>query len=50
MLIIAGLIEGFVSPSDIPVATKFAIAASGFVLLAGYVFLVRPAPTEDSAP
>jgi uncharacterized membrane protein SpoIIM required for sporulation len=50
ILVIAGLIEGFVSPSDVSVATKFTIAASGFVLLAGYVLLVRPPAREDSAP
>jgi uncharacterized membrane protein SpoIIM required for sporulation len=50
MLIVAGLIEGFVSPSDATAATKFTIGTAGFVLLAGYVFFVRPAVTEDSAP
>ena len=50
MLIVAGLIEGFISPTDVPVAMKFALGASAFVLLAGYTLLVRPAPTEDSAP
>jgi uncharacterized membrane protein SpoIIM required for sporulation len=44
MLIVAGLIEGFVSPSDAPVVTKFTIAASAFVLLTAYVFLVGGAP------
>jgi uncharacterized membrane protein SpoIIM required for sporulation len=50
MLIVAGLIEGFVSPSDAPTATKFAIAASGFVLLVSYVSFVRRPATPDSAP
>jgi uncharacterized membrane protein SpoIIM required for sporulation len=50
MLIVAGLIEGFISPTDMPVAMKFALGASAFVLLAGYTLLVNPAPTEDSAP
>jgi uncharacterized membrane protein SpoIIM required for sporulation len=50
LLIVAGIIEGFVSPSDAPVAAKFTIAASGFVLLMGYVLLVRRPITEDSAP
>jgi len=39
LLVIAGIIEGFISPSDLPVAAKFAIGASMFVLLAGYVTL-----------
>jgi len=39
LLIVAGLIEGFVSPSDAPVATKFVIGAAGFIVLAGYVTL-----------
>lgn len=50
LLIIAGTIEGFISPTDIPVGMKFALGASMFVLLAGYVSLVKPAPTEDSVP
>jgi uncharacterized membrane protein SpoIIM required for sporulation len=50
MLIVAGLIEGFVSPSDAPVEAKFAIAASGFLLLAAYVGMVRRPITADSAP
>lgn len=49
MLIVAGAIEGFISPSEAPASSKFAIAASGFVLLAAYVFLVRPPATADSA-
>jgi uncharacterized membrane protein SpoIIM required for sporulation len=50
MLMVAGLIEGFVSPSDAPISTKFTIAASGFILLLGYVFLVRRSITPDSVP
>jgi uncharacterized membrane protein SpoIIM required for sporulation len=50
MLIVAGAIEGFVSPSDAPVSTKFTIAASGLIVLAGYVLLIRPPVTADSAP
>jgi uncharacterized membrane protein SpoIIM required for sporulation len=50
LLIVAGIIEGFISPTDIPVSMKFALGASMFVLLAGYVSLVKPAPTEDSVP
>src|SRR4029079_10313976 len=46
LLVVAGIIEGFISPSDLPVAAKFAIGASMFVLLAGYVTLAdrRAAP------
>jgi uncharacterized membrane protein SpoIIM required for sporulation len=50
MLVVAGLIEGFISPSDAPPGTKFAIGAAGLVLLAGYVTLVRGTATEDSVP
>src|SRR5262249_30263763 len=50
LLIVAGTIEGFISPSDAPPATKFAIGVAGFVLLAGYVTLVRRPITEDSVP
>jgi len=49
LLIVAGTIEGFISPSDAPPVTKFAIGAAGFVLLAGYVTLLRRRPIEDSA-
>jgi uncharacterized membrane protein SpoIIM required for sporulation len=49
LLIVAGLIEGFVSPTDLPAAMKFAVGAGMLVLLTAYVFLVRPGPTEDSA-
>jgi uncharacterized membrane protein SpoIIM required for sporulation len=50
MLIVAGVIEGFISPSDGPIATKFTIAMSLFILLAAYVTLVGRPVTEDSAP
>jgi uncharacterized membrane protein SpoIIM required for sporulation len=50
LLIAAGTIEGFISPSDAPPATKFTIGAAGFVLLAGYVTLLRRPVTEDSVP
>jgi uncharacterized membrane protein SpoIIM required for sporulation len=37
MLVIAGLIEGFISPSGIPVFVKFLLAASLFTLLVIYL-------------
>lgn len=49
LLIVAGTIEGFISPSDASAATKFTIGAAGLVVLAGYVTLVRGSVTEDSA-
>ena len=50
LLIVAGVIEAFISPTDISAATKFVLGASVLVLLAGYTLLVRPGPTEDSVP
>jgi uncharacterized membrane protein SpoIIM required for sporulation len=50
LLIVAGMIEGFISPSEAPPGTKFMIGAAGFVLLAGYVTLLGRRATEDSAP
>lgn len=37
MLVLAGTIEGFISPSDIPVGTKFALAGGLAVVLALYL-------------
>jgi len=43
MLVVAGVIEGFFSPSHVPVAMKFSLAAVLFVLLLMYLSgLVRP--------
>jgi uncharacterized membrane protein SpoIIM required for sporulation len=54
MLIIAGLIEGFFSPSSAPVAMKFGLAAALFAALLTYLFLtgrsVVKQPTADSVP
>jgi uncharacterized membrane protein SpoIIM required for sporulation len=50
LLIVAGTIEGFISPTDASPAIKFTIGAAGFVLLAGYLTLVRGPLTEDSVP
>lgn len=41
MLIIAGIIEGFVSPTSIPAGVKFATASVVFSLLAIYLFAPR---------
>jgi uncharacterized membrane protein SpoIIM required for sporulation len=38
ILIIAGLIEAFVSPTGLPVALKFSMAGALFVILAAYLF------------
>jgi uncharacterized membrane protein SpoIIM required for sporulation len=42
LLIIAGIIEGFVSPTALDPSLKLTIGASMFVLLALYVLAVRP--------
>jgi uncharacterized membrane protein SpoIIM required for sporulation len=44
ILIIAGLIEAFVSPTDLAVALKFGLAAALFVLLLSYLFWKRATP------
>jgi uncharacterized membrane protein SpoIIM required for sporulation len=38
ILIIAGLIEAFVSPTGLPIPLKFSMAAALFVILAAYLF------------
>ena len=48
MLIVAGTIEGFVSPSELPVALKFGVAAGMFLLL--LLFVKRKAPRQAQAP
>lgn len=54
MLVIAGVIEGFFSPSNAPVAMKFTLAAVLFPALLSYLFLVgRPEKKTvraDSSP
>lgn len=47
MLLIAGFMEGFVSPSNLPVPVKFLLAAALATLL--ILYLSRKAPTEQSA-
>jgi uncharacterized membrane protein SpoIIM required for sporulation len=48
ILIVAGLIEAFVSPTGLAVSLKFAMAASLFALLCVYLFgMSRPAKTQS---
>ena len=39
ILVIAGIIEAFVSPTGMPIPLKFAMSGSLLVLLAGYLFM-----------
>jgi len=41
ILILAGLIEAFISPTNLPVGLKFSLAAALFVLLWAYLFAPR---------
>jgi len=54
MLVVAGVIEGFFSPSKAPVAVKFALAGALFTALLTYLFLFGRPKTKtakaDSAP
>jgi len=47
LLVIAGTLEGFFSPSAAPVALKFSVGAALFVLLLTWLF--RPLPAELAA-
>jgi len=47
LLIVAGTIEGFVSPSDLPIALKYGVAAGMFCLLV--LYLKRKAHQEVTA-
>jgi uncharacterized membrane protein SpoIIM required for sporulation len=51
MLVIAGVIEGFVSPTDLGVRLKFSMAAAILTLLIAYLFWTpaRPAKAGSSA-
>ncbi|HLZ43222.1 MAG TPA: stage II sporulation protein M [Candidatus Sulfotelmatobacter sp.] len=50
ILIVAGLIEAFVSPTGLAIPLKFSLAAAMFVLLCVYLFgLARKPVTVDSA-
>jgi uncharacterized membrane protein SpoIIM required for sporulation len=44
MLVVAGVIEGFFSPSAVPVPAKFTLAAVLFAALISYLFLWSPTP------
>lgn len=46
LLVIAGAIEGFISPSDLPLAAKLAVALGSGVLLYGYLFLAGREPDK----
>ena len=48
MLVLAGVIEGFFSPSQAPVAMKFALAGVLFAVLLTYLFL--PSRTKTATP
>jgi len=48
LLLVAGTIEGFVSPSDLPVALKYGVAAGMFCLLVLYVKRKAPAQPVPS--
>jgi len=50
MLIVAGTIEGFVSPSDLPVGLKFGLALGMSCLLLLYVSRKMPGKTAQSQP
>jgi uncharacterized membrane protein SpoIIM required for sporulation len=54
ILIVAGIIEGFVSPTDLSVTMKFSMAAATFVLFGGYLLsgtarAAEARPTAGSA-
>jgi uncharacterized membrane protein SpoIIM required for sporulation len=46
MLIVAGVIEGFFSPSSVPAAFKFALAAALFTMFAAYLMRGKKARTS----
>ncbi len=48
LLVIAGLLEGFVSPSDLPIGVKYAIGATTALLL--YSWLLLAGRTRSPAP
>jgi uncharacterized membrane protein SpoIIM required for sporulation len=50
VLVVAGMIESFVSPTELAVPLKFGLAAALFIVLAAYLLSSpAPPPTADSA-
>jgi peptidoglycan biosynthesis protein MviN/MurJ (putative lipid II flippase) len=49
MLVVAGVIEGFFSPSAVPVPAKFTLAAVLFAALMSYLFLWSPDPSKRAS-
>ena len=49
LLVIAGTIEAFISPSDLPLAIKLVVSLLSGVLLYGYLFFAGRTPTRGSA-
>ena len=50
LLMVAGTLEGFVSPSSLPSAAKMAIGAAATLLLYGYLLLAGRRPTTETLP
>jgi hypothetical protein len=48
MLIVAGTIEGFVSPTDIPAYLKYLLSIAMFGLL--LLFVMRKSPHAEDSP
>jgi uncharacterized membrane protein SpoIIM required for sporulation len=49
LLLVAGVVEGFVSPIDIPASAKFALGAALFLLLSLWIWSGRRHLTTDSS-
>jgi len=47
LLIVAGIVEAFVSPTDLPIAVKFSVAGALFTLLVLYLSRGRRSPSAD---
>ncbi len=50
LLVVAGLIEGFISPSALPPAVKFATGILSGIALFAYLFFVAREPGPEDAP